>query len=78
MVLQAKQLSLRAIALRALMNRVMRPAMVTSTVIYCLQQMGCVLVEVQELAEWVSVAEEVVHEEISRAGALLDPDFPDD
>ena len=77
MVLQAKQLSLRAIVLRALTNRAMRPVMVTLTVIYCLQQMGHVLTEVWELAEWVSVAEEVVHKEISRAGALPDPDVPD-
>ena len=78
MVLQAKQLSLRAITLRAPMNRAMRPVMVTSTVIYHLQQMGCILMEVWELAEWVSAAEEVVHEEISCIGALLDPDIPDD
>ena len=78
MVLQAKQLSLRAIALRAPTNRAMRPVMATSTIIYHLQQMGHILMEVWELAEWVSVAEEVVHEEISCAGALLDPDIPDD
>ena len=64
--------------LRALTNRAMRPVMAISTVIYRLQQMGCVLTEVWELAEWVSVAEEVVHEEISCIGALLDPDIPDD
>ena len=39
--------------------------------------MHCVLTEVQDLAEWVSAAEEVVHEEISRVGALPDPDVPD-
>ena len=40
--------------------------------------MGHVLMEVQELTEWVSAAEEVVHEEISHMGALLDPNVPDD
>ena len=64
--------------LKALTNRAMRLVMATSTVIYCLQQMGCILTEVWELAEWVSVAEEVVHEEISCVGALPDPDVPDD
>ena len=78
MVLQAEQLSLRAVALRAPTNRAMRPVMLTLTVIYCLQQMGHVLTEVQELAEWVSAAEEVVHEEISCVGALPDPDVPND
>ena len=78
MVLQAKQLSLRAITLRAPMNRTMRPVMATSTVIYHLQQMGCVLMEIQELAEWVSAAEEVIHKEISCVGRLLDPKVPDD
>ena len=76
MVLQAEQLSLRAIMLRAPMNRAMRPVMVTSTVTYHLQQMGCVLTEVQELAEWVSAAEEVVHEEISCMSALPNPNIP--
>ena len=33
--------------------------------------------EVQELAEWVSAVEEVVHEELSHVGALPDPDDPD-
>ena len=56
----------------------MGPVMVTSTVIYHLQQMGCVLMEVQELAEWVSAAEEVVQEELSRVGTLPDPNIPDD
>ena len=64
--------------LRALTNRAMRPVMATLTVIYHPQQMGHVLMEVQELAEWVSAAEEVVHKEISHMGALLDPDVPDD
>ena len=77
MVLQAKRLSLRAVMLRALTNRAMRPVMATLTVIYCLQQMSCILTEVRELAEWVSAAEEVVHKEISRVGALPDPDVPD-
>ena len=40
--------------------------------------MSRVLTEVQELAEWMSVAEEVVHEELSHVGALPDPDVPDD
>ena len=47
-------------------------------VIYRLQQMHRVLTEVQDLAEWVSVAEEVIHEEISRVSNLLDPEVPDD
>ena len=76
MVLQAKQLPLRAIALRAPTNRAMGPVMATSTVIYCLQQMGRVLTEVRELTEWVSAAEEVVHEEISCMSALPNPNIP--
>ena len=40
--------------------------------------MNRVLMEIQELAEWVSAAEEVVHEELSCVGALLDPNIPDD
>ena len=63
--------------LRAPTNRVMGLLMLTSTIIFCLQQMGCVLPEVQELAEWVSAAEEVVHKELSRMGALPNPDIPD-
>ena len=63
--------------LRAPTNRVMGLTMSTSMVIYCLQQMHCVLIDVQELAEWVTEAEEVVHEEISRFGALPDPEVPD-
>ena len=78
MVLQAEQLSMRAVTLRALMNRVMEPLMSISMVIYHLQQMGCVLTEVQELAEWVFAAEEVVHKEIAHVDALLDPEVPDD
>ena len=78
MVLQAEQLSLRAIMLRAPMRNVLRPLMSISMVISCLQQMGCVLTEVWELAEWVTAVEEVVHEEISHMGAVLDPDVPDD
>ena len=69
---------MRAIALRALTNREMGPLMLTSMVIYQLQQMHCVLTEVQELAEWVSAAEEVVHKEISHSSALPDPEVPDD
>ena len=77
MVLQAKQLSMRAIALRAPTNRAMGSTMSTSMVIYHLQQMHHVLTDVQELAEWVTEAEEIVHEEISRFGALPDPEIPD-
>jgi len=65
MVLQAQQLSMRAVALTAPTTNVMRLLMATSTIIFCLQQMGRVLSEVQEIAEWVTVVEEVVHEEIS-------------
>ena len=36
-----------------------------------------VLMDVWELAEWVTEAEEVVHEEISCFGALPDPEVPD-
>ena len=60
------------------MNREMGPWMSTLMVIYCLQQMHHVLTEVQDLAEWVSVAEEIVHEEIAHVDALPDPDVPDD
>ena len=73
MVPQAQQLSLRAVALRAPTRNVIGPLMATSTVIYCLQQMGHVLTEVQELAEWVTAVEEVVHE-ISCMGTIPDPD----
>ena len=52
--------------------------MATSTVIFHLQQMGCVLTKVQELAEWVTMVKEVVHKEISCMGAVLDPKVPDD
>ena len=51
--------------------------MSTLMVIYHLQQMHCVLTDVWELAEWVTEAEEVVHEEISCFGALPDPEVPD-
>ena len=77
MVLQAEWLSMRAITLRAPTNRVMGSLMLTLMVIYRLQQMHRVLTEVQELAEWVSVAEEVVHKEIAHVDALLDPNIPD-
>ena len=77
MVLQAEQLSMRAIMLRAPTNQAMGPLMSTLMVIYHLQQMHRVLMEVQELAEWVSVAEEVVHKETARVDALLDPNIPD-
>ena len=78
MVLQAEQLSMRAIALRAPTNLAMGLMMSTLMVIYRLQQMHHVLMDVQELAEWVTEAEEVVHEEISHFGALPDHDVPDD
>ena len=78
MVLQAQQLSLRAIALRAWTRNALRLLMATSTVIFHLQQMGRVLTKVQELAEWVTMVKEVVHKEISRMGAVLDPKVPDD
>jgi len=78
MVLQAQQLSMRAVALRALTSNAMRPLMATSTIIFHLQQMGHVLTEVQEIAEWVTAVEEVVHKEISQVGAVPDPVLPDD
>ena len=78
MVLQAEWLSMRAVTLRALMNRAMGLTMSTSMVIYCLQQMHRVLTDVWKLAEWVTEAEEVVHKEISHFGALPDPELPDD
>ena len=78
MVLQAEQLSLRAITLRAPTRNVLRPLMSTLTVISRLQQMGRVLTEVWELAEWVTVVEEVVHKEIAHMDAVLDPDAPDE
>jgi len=56
----------------------MRPLMAASTIIFRLQQMGRVLNEVQEIAEWVTAVEEVVHEEISRFGAVPDSVLPDD
>ena len=68
---------MRAVALRAPMNRVMGSMMLTSMVIYWLQQMHRVLMEVWDLAEWVSAAEDIVHEEISCFGALPDPEVPD-
>ena len=78
MVLQAKWLSMRAVALRALTNRAMGSTMLTSMVICHLQQMHHVLTDVQELTEWVTEVEVVVYEEISHFGALPDPDVPDD
>ena len=36
-----------------------------------------VLTDVQELTEWVTEAEEVVHEEMSHFSALPDPEVPD-
>ena len=78
MVLQAEWLSMRAITLRAPTNRAMGSVMSTSMVIYHLQQMHRVLTDIWELAEWMSEAEEVVHEEIAHVGALPDPEIPDD
>ena len=78
MVLQAEWLSMRAVALRAPTNRTMGLMMSTLMVIYRLQQMHHVLMDVWELTEWVTEAEEVVHEEISCFGALPDPEVPDD
>ena len=52
--------------------------MATSTIIFRLQQMRHVLNKVQEVAEWVTAVEEVVHKEISRFGAIPDPVLPDD
>ena len=63
--------------LRVPTNRAMGLTMSTLMVIYCLQQMHRVLMDVQELAEWVTEAEEIVHEEISHFSALPDPEFPD-
>ena len=60
------------------MNQAMGSMMSTSMVIYHLQQMHHVLTDVQELTEWVTEAEEVMHEEISRFGTLPDPEVPDD
>ena len=77
MVLQAKRLSMRAVALRALTNQAMGSTILTLMVIYRLQQMHRVLTDVQELAEWVTEAEGVVHKEISHVGALPDPELPD-
>jgi len=78
LVLQAKHLSMRANALTVPTTQAMRPLMATSTIIFRLQQMCRVLTEVQEVAEWVTAVEEVVHEEISRFGAVPDPVLPDD
>ena len=78
MVLQAQRLSMRAVMLTAPTSRVMGPLMVTSTVIYHLQQMHRILDEIQEVAEWVTVVEEVVYEEISRFGAVPDSVLPAD
>ena len=64
--------------LRAPTNQVMGSTMSTSMVIYCLQQMHRMLMDVWELAEWVTEAEGVVHKEMSRFGALPDPEVPDD
>jgi len=78
MVLQAQQLSMRAVTLRALKNNVMRPLMVTLTVIFRLQQIDRALTEIREVAEWVTAVEEVIHDEILHVGALPDPVLPDD
>ena len=76
-MLQARWLSMRAVALRAPTNRVMGSTMSTSMVIYRLQQMHCVLMDIWKLAEWVTEAEEVIHKEISCFGALPDPEVLD-
>ena len=73
MVLQADRLSMRANVLTVPTTNAMRPLMATSTIIFRLQQMGRVLNEVRELAEWVTAVEEVVHEEISHFNAVPDP-----
>jgi len=78
MVLQAQQLFMRAVVLRAPMNRAMGPLMATSIVIYCLQQMHRILDEVREVAEWVTAVEEVVHKEISHFSAVPDSILPED
>ena len=41
-------------------------------------EMGRVLSEVREIAEWVTAVEEVVHEEISHFSGVPDPALPDD
>jgi len=64
--------------LTVLTTNAMRPLMATSTIIFHLQQMHRVLTEVQEVAEWVTAVEEVVHKEISRFGAVPDSALPDD
>jgi len=60
------------------MNRAMGPLMATLTVLYHLQQMGHVLNEVQEVAEWVTAVKEVIHEEILWVNAVPDPSVPED
>jgi len=69
---------MRAVALTAPTSRAMGLLMATSTVIYCLQQMHHVLDKVQEVAEWVTAVEEVVHKEISRFSAVPDSILPED
>ena len=56
----------------------MGPLMATLTVLYHLQQMGHVLNEVQEVAEWVTAVKEVIHEEILWVNAVPDPSVPED
>jgi len=77
LVLQAERLSMRANVLTVPTTNAMRPLMATSTIIFRLQQMGRVLNEVREIAEWVTAVEEVVHEEISHFSAVPDPGLPD-
>ena len=77
LVLQAEQLSMRAAVLTVPTRRVMVPLMTTPTVLLWLQQMGHILDEVWDVAEWVTAVEEVVHEEISWFDAVPDPN-PED
>jgi len=69
---------MRANILTVPTTNAIRPLMATSTIIFRLQQMRCVLTEVQEVAEWVTAVEEVVHEEISQFGAVPDSVLPVD
>jgi len=42
-----------------------------------LQQMGCILDEVQDVAEWVTAVKEVVHKEISQFDTVPNPNLED-
>ena len=74
MVLQAEQLSMRATALTIPTRRVMMPLMANSTIISHLQQMCHVVDEVQDLAEWMDVVEQVIHDEVTLLEDIPDPD----